>query len=301
MRNEQKTARTYLIKPFDPWKSRLCTCPTKYSFDPYTGCCYRCAYCYVSSYVQDFFRCRPKKDLLRLVRRDLERLPRNALISMSNSSDPYPPMEGELGLTRACLKEFLKQDVRVLVITKGELVVRDVDLLLKLGAAVTMTITTLDDWLAKKLEPGAPSPSKRLDVLLKLYLEGVSVGLRLDPIIPGVNDGGFERLLREAKDAGVSHVVSSTFKPRYDSWKRVLSLFPGEGERLKKLYLEEGEVIGRSRYLSRKLRYRILKRVAGECEKLGLSFACCREGFSQLHTAPTCDGSHLIKKKFRAV
>ncbi|HDD43168.1 MAG TPA: radical SAM protein [Nitrososphaeria archaeon] len=286
--------KTYVIRPFDPWRGRLCTCPPKLSFDPYTGCEHGCLYCYASSYIKDFRRCRPKRNLLKLVRRDLAVLPRNALISMSNSSDPYPPMESRLKLTRSCLREFLGRDLRILIITKSDLVVRDLDLISELRAAVTITITTLDEDLAKRLEPRAPTPSKRLDAVEKLSSEGIPVGVRVDPIIPFLNDEGVELLLREVRDAGALHVTSSTFKPRWDSWRRMEEAFPRICEKLKPLYFKEGERIGRSYYLPKPFRFKLMSRVAEESRKLGLTFACCREGFIELNSGGSCDGSHLI-------
>lgn len=286
--------KTYVIRPFDPWRGRLCTCPPKFSFDPYTGCEHGCLYCYASSYIKDFRRCRPKRDLLRLVRRDLTVLPRSSLISMSNSSDLYPPMESRLKLTRSCLQEFLERDLRILIITKSDLVVRDIDLISRLRAAITVTITTLDENLAEKLEPRAPPPSKRLDAVEKLSGEGIPVGVRVDPIIPCLNDDGVELLLREVKDAGVLHVTSSTFKPRWDSWRRMEEAFPDVCRKLKPLYFEKGERIGRSYYLPKPLRFKLMSRVAEECRRLGLTFACCREGFVDLNSGGSCDGSHLI-------
>ncbi len=286
--------KTYVIRPFDPWRGKLCTCPPKLSFDPYTGCEHGCLYCYASSYIKDFRRCRPKRNLLKLVRRDLAVLPRNALISMSNSSDPYPPMESRLKLTRSCLQEFLGRDLRILIITKSDLVTRDLDLISELRAAVTITITTLDEDLAKRLEPRAPTPSKRLDAVEKLSSEGIPVGVRVDPIIPFLNDEGVELLLREVRDAGALHVTSSTFKPRWDSWRRMEEAFPHICEKLKPLYFKEGERIGRSYYLPKPFRFKLMSRVAEECRKLGLTFACCREGFVELNSGGSCDGSHLI-------
>jgi len=288
---------TYVIRLFDPWKSSLCTCPVKYSFDPYTGCSHRCLYCYASSYIKEFYNCRPKKNLIEIVRKDLEKLPKNAIISMSNSSDPYPRLEKELRLTGRCIEQFKKHSVRLLVITKSDMVVRDIDLLREIGAAVTITVTTLDDSLARKIEPSAPPPSRRIQALAKLSEEGVNTGLRLDPLIPLVNDYGFKELLIEARDVGVKHVVSSTFKPRFDSWKRIIQAFPELEEPLKKLYIIKGEKIGGSIYLEKSIRFKMMREVAEECAKLGLPFATCREGFPELHTSPTCDGSHLIKIK----
>ena len=287
--------KTYVIRPFDPWKGKLCTCPPKFSFDPYTGCEHGCIYCYASSYIRDFYRCRPKKDLIKRIRHDLDRLPKNALISMSNSSDPYTPMESKLKLTRSCLNEFLNRDLRLLVITKSDLVTRDLDLLIKLRTAVTITITTLNDDITRKLEPNAPSPSRRLNAVSKLSSEGIPTGVRVDPIIPFINDDGLEDLLREIRDAGARHVTASTFKPRWDGWKRLKEVFPEACSKLEPLYFKEGERIGRSYYLPASLRFKLMKRVADECRKLGLTFASCREGFVELTTAGTCDGSHLIK------
>ena len=227
------------------------------------------------------------------VRRDLKRIPIDSLISMSNSSDPYTPMEARLGLTRACLKEFVNHRIRLLIITKGVIVLRDIDLLKRLRCAVTMTITTLDKALSKRLEPHAPTPNMRLNALSTLSANDIPVGMRLDPIIPFLNDDRIEELLKEAKNAGVRHIVASTFKPRYDSWRRMADEFPEEMDKLGRLF-RVGERIGRSWYLPREFRFKLMKNVAEICKRLGLTFACCREGFPQLHTAKTCDGSHLI-------
>ncbi len=289
-----RNLKTYVIKPFDPWRGRLCTCPPKFSFDPYTGCEHGCLYCYASSYIRDFDKCRPKKNLIKLVKHDLSVLPGNALISMSNSSDPYPPMESSLRLTRSCLQEFLGRDLRILIITKSNLVLRDVDLISRLRSAVSLTITTLDDELAKKLEPRAPPPSKRLNAVEKLSLEGIPVSVRIDPIIPFLNDVGIRELLREIKNAGALHVTSSTFKPRWDSWNRMKQAFPDICKKIGPLYFEEGERIGRSYYLPKPLRFKLMSLVAEECRRLGLTFACCREGFVELNSGGSCDGSHLI-------
>ena len=294
IQSELERLRTRIIRPFDPWRSPLCTCPPKLSLDPYTGCEHGCLYCYASSYIKDFYRCRPKRNLIELVRRDLRRIPEDTLISMSNSSDPYPPMERRLKLTRRCLKEFRGRNLRILIVTKGDTILRDIDLLRELRAAVTVTITTLDDHIAGRLEPKAPRPMRRLEIIEELTAHGIPVGLRLDPIIPGINDDSIEELLTEAKEAGVAHVVSSTFKPRWDSWLRVSEAFPEESERLRRLYFEEGRRRGRSWYLPREMRLKLMREVRDLCDRLGLTFATCREGFPELHTAPSCDGSHLI-------
>ncbi|MFH8132551.1 MAG: radical SAM protein, partial [Candidatus Aenigmatarchaeota archaeon] len=151
-----------VINFFDPWKSKLCTCPKKYSFSPYTGCSHSCLYCYASSYIKKFFNCRPKKDLLKKLEEDLKKVDKRFPISVSNSSDPYVPEEEKLKLTRDCLRYFAFHDCKILLITKSDLVLRDLDILSRMRSCVSITITTLNEEIAKKLEPKAPSPEKRI-------------------------------------------------------------------------------------------------------------------------------------------
>jgi DNA repair photolyase len=281
-----------LLKEFDPWKDPLCTCPPKLSLNPYTGCAHACLYCYITSYIPRGFQCRPKRDLLRRLEGDLERLGRQPLISMSNSSDPYPPAEKELLLTRGCLERLVGR-ARVLVVTKSDLVVRDADLLGRLPCAVSVTLTTLKPTVAKRLEPGAPPPERRLKALRELSDAGIPTSLRLDPLIPGLNEGEVEEIVKAAASTGVRHVTSSTFKPRPDSWRRMERGFPELFPRLRELY-SGGERRKRSLYLPEGTRRALLERVREACLSAGLTFSTCREGLTDLNRAPSCDGSHLI-------
>ncbi len=278
------------ITLFDPWKSSLCTCPKKYSLNPYTGCSHRCIYCYITSYIPRGHTARIKKDLLKQVRHEREALDKRIPISISNSSDPYLPIEKEHKRTRACL-ELLK-DFKILIITKGDLVTRDIDLLKNMRASVSITITTLDDSLARKLEPNAPAPEKRLNALQRLVENEIPVSCRIDPVIPGINET-CGALVEELAAIGVTHVTSSTLKLRFDSWQRITSAFPEKAEELKTLYFQRGERIQNSQYLPREIRFELMKKVRSECEKRGITFAACREGF-RLNTAKSCDGTHLI-------
>ncbi|MCS7203580.1 MAG: radical SAM protein [Thermodesulfovibrio sp.] len=279
------------LREFDPWKSRLCSCPFKYSINPYTGCDHRCLYCYASSYIKDFFRCRPKPILIETLKRQIKKIPAGSLISLCNTSDPYPSLEKQLKLTREYLKVFVSSGMRILIITKSSIVTRDIDLLKDSASAVTITITTLKHY--KKLEPKAPIPSERFKAAEFLSKEGIPVGLRVDPIIPFLNYDEIEEILKTAKNCGVKHVTSSTFKPRWDSLKRMKKGFPEIMSKLISLYRDK---VGNSWYLSVEIRKELMLRVRKICESLGLSFSCCREGFPELNTAASCDGSHLITR-----
>ncbi len=278
-----------MITYFDPWGDDLCTCPKKYSLNPYTGCEHHCIYCYITSYIPRGFECRIKKNLLKEVRRDARKLDKRIPISMSNSSDPYTPMEGEYKFTRACLK--LLKDFKVLIITKSDLVTRDIDLLKNMQASVSMTITTLDENVAKKLEPFAPSPEMRLRALEKLISSDIKVSCRIDPIIPHVNEDAGE-VIKELSDIGVPHVVASTFKARADTWRRFENAFEKKARVIKRKYVDKHKNVY---YLPSELRFKLLKNVKELCDKRGITFATCREGFNELKTARTCDGSHLIE------
>ena len=282
-----------LISSFDPWRSCLCTCSSKLTFNPYTGCDHQCTYCYASSYIPNFKDCRPKKDALAVLKREAAKL-RGETISISNSSDPYPRAEVTEGLMRRCLEILVESNCRIQIITKSNLVTRDDDLLTKIPATVALTITTDDDNLAKILEPFAPPPSQRIRAVQDLAKAGIPVSVRIDPIIPLVNDQP-QKLIAELASIGVKHITCSTYKAKVDNWVRINAAMPHVVEKLKLLYFVEGEKIGGSALLPREIRYKILKGIRDLAEANGMKFGVCREGLVQLNTA-TCDGSWLMPK-----
>ena len=283
-----------LISKFDPWCSELCTCPSKLTFNPYTGCDHACTYCYASSYVPRFFDCRPKKDLIRRLRKEVGGL-KGQTVSISNSSDPYPVLEGKAGLMRSCLEILSQHSCRVQIITKSPLVTRDVDLLKRLPSMVSLTVTTDDDDTARLIEPHAPPPSARLKAIEILVDEGIPTSVRVDPIIPLVNDK-CESLVRTLASLGVRHVTSSTFKVRPDCWRRFSQRLPRVAAELKPLYFESGVRRAGYQYLPRGLRLELMERVRDLVKKGEMKFGTCREGLSHLNTA-VCDGSWLLNER----
>ena len=281
-----------ILREFDPWKSELCTCPTKLSLNPYTGCPHGCLYCYASSYIPRFSSCRPKVDLLRRLDREASRTSRDLFVAISNSSDPYPPIEKELGLTRGCLRILKDRDFPVQIVTKSDLIARDIDLIAGMRATVAITVTTLDDSISRRLEPGAPSPRRRLSAIKTLTEADIPVSARIDPIIPGINDFRIEELVSSLYSAGIGHITSSTYKARSDSLKRIISAFPEEGEALKALF-SQGELISGSRYLPENVRRSILDGLRAHARQAGVTFCTCREGLA-FEEGISCDGSHLL-------
>ncbi len=280
-----------LITSFDPWRSSLCICPPKLTFNPYTGCDHNCLYCYATSYIPNHQKCHPKKDLLGSLKREAAKLC-GETISMCNSSDPYPKIEATEGLTRRCLEELSECNCRIQIITKSNLVTRDGDLLTKVPATVALTITTLDDQLARILEPHAPSPNQRIRAAQDLIQAGVPVSARIDPIIPNLNDQP-QKLLEELAAVGVKHVTVSTYKAKPDNWARLAKAFPDQMAVLKPMYFVKGERVGGNVLLPKDFRFKMLKSVRDLAEAQGLRFGVCREGLPQLNTA-ACDGSWLM-------
>jgi DNA repair photolyase len=279
------------LQPFDPWKSPLCTCPTKYSLNPYTGCGHRCLYCYATSFIKDFYHPRPKKEFLRIIEREIKNIPEGSLISLSNSSDPYQPLEETYKLTRKFLELLLERNYRILIITKSDLVLRDLELLAKLRCAVSLTITSKT--LYPKLEPFAPSYEKRLQAIKALSEAKIPVSVRLDPIIPGLNEGEILEILDEIAPY-VKHITVSTYKAKPDSLKRLIDAFPEKKSFFEKLYLKEGKRFGNAIYLRDEMRYKLIYPVYQKARRYNLSFATCREGLKDFKNPEKCDGSFLI-------
>lgn len=285
-----------LISSFDPWKSSLCTCPRKLTFNPYSGCDHGCLYCYASSYVPNFSTCRPKKDQLATLKREAAKL-KGEIVSISNSSDPYPKIEAQQGWTRKCLEVLAASECSIQIITKSNIVVRDDDLLTKTPSTVALTITTDDDNLAGILEPNAPSPSQRLRAAQDLICRGIPVSVRVDPIIPYVNDEP-AKLIAQLSAIGVKHITTSTYKPKPDNWRHLSQALPEVAEKLKPLYFQQGERVGGNTLLPKDLRLKMLTKVRDAVVANGMKFGVCREGLPQLNTA-ACDGSWLIPDKMR--
>ncbi len=188
------------------------------SINPYRGCEHGCAYCYARPFHEylgfssglDFeTRILVKENASVLLREELARpswKPR--ILEMSGVTDPYQPIERKLGVTRACLEVLAECRNPVQIITKNDLICRDIDLLAELArysaAAVVISITTLDAALARKLEPRTTSPSRRLDAISRLHEAGIPVGVSISPVIPALTDEEMPGIVEEAARHGAS-------------------------------------------------------------------------------------------------
>ena len=209
----------------------------------YRGCCHGCLYCDSrSSCYQnpDFDTVKAKADALRLLRDDLARKVRPAFISMGAMSDPYNPFERELCLTRHALELIHAYGCGVAAATKSDLILRDAglyrDIQSQAPVVCKLTVTTADDALAAKIEPRAPSPSRRLAAVEGLAKEGIFTGVLLMPVLPFVEDSWENvRSVTEAAARAGAKFVYAAFGVTMRDGQRDYFLngldraFPGQG------------------------------------------------------------------------
>ncbi|MCM8773764.1 MAG: DUF1848 family protein [Candidatus Omnitrophica bacterium] len=282
-----------LITPFDPWKSKWCSCPPKYSLSAYIGCGHKCLYCYASSYIKNFFSPRPKNNFIKQLGKEIKKLPLQAIITMCNSSDPYLPLEKYEKLTLQALKILKNTSFGLIIVTKSSLILRDKDILKEIkNLVISITITTLNKSIAKILEPHAPSPSERLSTIENLSRD-LNVVCRLDPLIYPINTREVENIVKEVKNRGAKQIVISTYKVKPDNFKRMIKGFPEYKNLWHNLYIIKGERINRYIYLPQELRRKIIEEVKEIARNEKIEFSTCREGFSFLNTK-NCDGSSFL-------
>lgn len=224
---------------------------TDHTMNLYRGCCHGCLYCDSRSdcyQIEDFDQVKAKADALRILRDDLARKVRPAFISMGSMSDPYNPFEKELLLTRHALELIDAYDHGVAIATKSDLIVRDIDILSSIQRTAPvvckLTITTVDDDLASRLEPGAPLPSARLAALERLSKAGLFTGVLLMPVLPFVEDSDENVLsvVESAARAGARFVYAALGVTMRQGQREYFldgleRMFPGQG--LKERYLRQ--------------------------------------------------------------
>ncbi len=190
---------------------------TDHTVNLYRGCCHGCLYCDSRSDCYrnpDFDRVTAKSDALRILRDELARKVRPAFIAMGAMSDPYNPFEEELLLTRHALELIDAYDCGVSVDTKSDLIVRDIDLYQSIQAhspvICKLTVTTVDEDLAAKVEPRAPSPARRLAAIRSLAQAGLFCGVLLMPVLPFLEDRHEQVLavVDRSADAGAKFIYS---------------------------------------------------------------------------------------------
>ena len=199
------------------------------------GCAHRCTFCYVRAFERRADRpsdsrygtsIRVKVNVVERLRDELARPNwERECVAVGAATDPYQPAEGRHRLTRGCIEVFAAVKNPFSLITRGPMIVRDVDVLQEAArraeVSVNFSIPTLDDAVWRTTEPGTAPPRQRLRAVKRLVDAGIKAGVALAPILPGLSDEPeqLEQVVREAREAGATHV-----------WANVLHLKPGTRE-----------------------------------------------------------------------
>ena len=199
--------------------------PFTWTINPYRGCEFACKYCY-ARYTHEFMEMRDGIDFERkiyvkqqtawLLRQELGKVKADEEIAIGTATDPYQPAEKRFEITRSILQEVAQhQGLQVGIVTKSDLVVRDIDVLREVAKRnslfVNLTITTLSTKLARILEARAPRPDLRLQALTKLRRAGLNAGVICAPVLPGITDSpaALDNLVRATKEAGGKYVYAN--------------------------------------------------------------------------------------------
>jgi DNA repair photolyase len=196
--------------------------PFKWSINPYRGCYHQCRFCYARRTHQFLdedgverwgSRIYAKVNAPAVVRTELaKRTWKHEHVAIGTVTDPYQPLEGTYRLTRGILEALRDYETPVGIVTRSPLVVRDIDVLQQLariaGAQVSVSIATLDDNLAREIEPTVAPPHQRLRAVTMLAEAGITVNVALAPVLPRITDSqaNIEAVVRAARDAGATNV-----------------------------------------------------------------------------------------------
>ena len=217
----------------------------KYNMNQYRGCQHHCIYCDSRSQcyqIEDFDgEVIVKVNAVELLAEQLPRKRVKGTIGTGSMNDPYMPLEKQYNLTGRALAVIADNGFPVHVLTKSDLVLKDLDKLAEISqvfAAVSFTITTASDELGKKLEPGAPRVSRRFAAMKEIARRGIHTGVLLMPVLPMIEDQpeNILAILQLAADHGASYVLPSfgmTIRDRQRSYyyQRLDQYFPGLKER----------------------------------------------------------------------
>ena len=225
----------YREEPCRSALNRVRGMPFAWSLNPYMGCAHRCTFCYVRAFEARADRpwddrygssIRVKTNVAAVLRRELARASwQREPVAVGAATDPYQPAEGRYRLTRACIEAFAEAASPFAIITRGPLIVRDVDVLAEAArraeVSVTFSVPTLDDEIWRRTEPGTAPPRQRLRALSRLVEAGIDARVGMAPILPGLSDRPelLADVVREARAAGATGI-----------WANLLYLRPGTRE-----------------------------------------------------------------------
>ena len=225
----------YREEPCRTALNRVAGMPFGWSLNPYMGCAHRCTFCYVRAFERRADRpsddrygrsIRVKVNVVEVLRRELsrKRWAREGVV-IGAATDPYQPAEGRYRLTRGCIEALAEARNPLSIITRGPLIVRDIDVLSEAArradVSVMFSVPTLDPTIWRATEPATAPPRQRLRALRRLVDAGINAGVGMAPILPGLSDLPelLADVVRAARDAGATSI-----------WTNVVNLRPGTRE-----------------------------------------------------------------------
>ena len=255
-----------------------------WSLNPYMGCVHRCTFCYVRAFERRADRpsddrygtsIRVKVNVADVLRRELGRSSwARECVAIGAATDPYQPAEGRYRLTRACIEALGEARTPFSIITRGPMIVRDVDVLVeaarRASVSVTFSIPTLDEDVWRRTEPSTAHPRQRLRAVARLVEAGIKTGVGMAPVLPGISDRPeqLREVVKAAREAGATGV-----------WTNLLFLRPGTREHfLEHLAQDWPELLPRYRELYRNRAYLpadetnpVRRRVSALARELGVA------------------------------
>lgn len=258
--------------------------PFAWTINPYRGCEFGCKYCY-ARYTHEFMELWDGRDFERkiyakvaapeLLRTELREARDKGLpIALGTATDPYQPAEKHFRITREMLGVFAEfSGLDFSLTTKSVLILRDRDLLETITGrhrfSVHMTVTTLDECLARQLEPQAPAPAKRLEAVRALARAGIRVGVNAMPVLPGLNDAAraLEMLACRAAEAGAKFLYGNLLFLTPSALKQFMPFLEKEFPHLVKRYRQ---LYARSAYLRGEYQEKMTKLLAELRARYGL-------------------------------
>jgi DNA repair photolyase len=285
-------------------------CYTVLRVEPYNICPFRCIYCYSRWYIDE------KKDVVEprgvalrffkmvcraVYRRGLRPIP----FRLSTLVDPFPPHEELYRFSEKILKIALEYDQPLVINTKSvkAIEIRDirklVEELLDNGLAVLqISISTLDDVKAEKIEPFASPPGKRLEIV-KMFGEcGYPVSIRLSPYIPFYSpmlEKDIEDTMTFFKDMGVRHVILESLRIEREYIDRFVRELGIDSSSFESYSLREVDGLKPIVRISKEVRIKIYATLYRYATKTGIGFATCKEGLFRFHTTDDCCGAYMLK------
>lgn len=252
----------------------------KYYLDYYKGCNFGCVYC-LNAFSYDFFGLiKEEENYISKIENELKTLDKR-IVFLGSNSDPYNIREEKFALTRQILELLLKYEIPLTLLTKSDLVLRDLDIIEKLNAKnlVLIQFTVIaDNFKSSLLEPNAVSVDKRIDAIKKISTRGIPVHVHVSPIIPQLNnESEMESLLKTLKNAGVTCVYSNILGIHFHSNSRLINALeqikPSLSQEVFKLYSVNSNKQGKYIYSpSSKVIESEMKPYSDIAKKVGIDF-----------------------------